>query len=184
MGNYARLGGCSTKMAGKQRGGEGTGRENTEEVRDVTSARRDVWAPFWKGRWGGGGGEVYGSGGLGGMGRVVDKRWGAWNQQVSACPGLAKPLRFAVWIQARILESSWLNVAGPSWWRELRHRVKYIGQDGRGKRKNCPVNYSGLPGTWLAAAERMGGAEWGWWWGGGWQLYTAGCCSAVEWDCV
>lgn len=32
-----------------------------------------------------------------------------------------------------------------------------IYRPGQGKRKNCPVNHSGLPGTWLAAAERMGG---------------------------
>lgn len=29
---------------------------------------------------------------------------------------------------------------------------------GPGRRKNCPVNHSGLPWMWLAGAERMGGA--------------------------
>lgn len=34
--------------------------------------------------------------------------------------------------------------------------TKYIGQD-EAKEENYPVNQSGLPGTWLAAGEGMGG---------------------------
>lgn len=37
----------------------------------------------------------------------------------------------------------------------LQDDIHRLGQE---KRKNCPVNHSGLPGTWVAAAERMGGA--------------------------
>lgn len=33
-----------------------------------------------------------------------------------------------------------------------------IYRPGQGKRKNCPVNQSALPGTWLAAAGRGGGS--------------------------
>lgn len=59
---------------------------------------------------------------------------------------------------------------------------------GRGKGKNYPVNQSGLPGTWLAAGEGMGGVAevvgGGGQGGGVTALHRrAGCCSAAEWDC-
>lgn len=102
MGNYARLGGCSAKMAGKQRGGERTERENTEEVRDVTSARRDVRVHFQRG-WG------VRQQRFGRNRRRCRLRWGAWIQQVSAAWPCKASLACSL-NTSQILESSWQNM--------------------------------------------------------------------------
>lgn len=48
----------------------------------------------------------------------------------------------------QMLESSWQN----------RQSQRELYRPGQGERKPCPVNHSGLPGTWLGSGERMGGA--------------------------
>lgn len=150
MGNYARLGGCSTKMAG------GGSREVVREQGEKTQRRSGMSHQL---------GEMYervlkrGGWGVRQQGRNR-KRWGAWNQQASACLALQKPLWFAVWIQAKFWRAVGKIWQGRSWWRELRHCVKDIGQDeARGRiaqwiSQACPERDWRLLKGWV---ERSGG---------------------------
>lgn len=167
------------KTVGKQRGGEGTQREGTQRRSGMSHQLSKVREHILNEA------EVSERKGFGEKKEemLILKLEDGWTCEArefswSVWPGLAKPLWPAVWLQARIRNSGeqLAKHAGWLWWRELRRCVKYIGQD----------KARGRIAQWITQAclERDWRLLKGWVERGGWQLYTAGCCSAVEWDCM